>query len=163
GKEFGLRLFALLEDGEDGEFLEEVARHLVQLGLAGRGDDHAEVQGVALELRLHREALDLLDGVPGDKDFLRRLQDVLVLRRKVTPARRGAARTPKPTRRRQHWPPPPPAGSAHRGLLSPLDQAHRCSNRSPRRRRSCPARLAPPGKPRPPRDATRPKCASLPR
>ena len=59
---------ALLEDGVDGEVLEEVARHLVQLGLAGRGDDHAEVQRVALELRLDGERLHLSvsdDGLAG--------------------------------------------------------------------------------------------------
>jgi hypothetical protein len=40
--------------------LEEIARHLVQLRLARRRDDHAEIERVPLKLRLHRERLDSL-------------------------------------------------------------------------------------------------------
>jgi len=39
-----------LKDGVDGEVLEVVSGHLVELGLGGRGDDHAEVERVASNL-----------------------------------------------------------------------------------------------------------------
>src|SRR5262249_29858007 len=82
-----LRELAPLEDGVDGHFLEEVARHLVEFGFAGRGDDHAEVPGIALELRLHGERLDLFDRVPGDEHLLRGLLYVLILGREVATGR----------------------------------------------------------------------------
>src|SRR5262249_50954009 len=81
-----------LEDGEDGEFLEEVAGHLVQLGLRRRRDDHAEVGGVPLELRLDGKRLYLLVGVVGEERLLGGLQDVLVLGRKVAAGRLGRRR-----------------------------------------------------------------------
>src|SRR5262249_46643291 len=83
-QQFGLGLFPLLEDGEDGEFLEEIARHLIELRLARSGNDHAEVVGIALELRLDGEALDRLFGIPGDEPLLSRLLNVLILGAKVT-------------------------------------------------------------------------------
>ena len=64
--------------------------HRVELRLRRRRDDHAEVERVALELRLHRERLDLLDRVVGQKRLLGRLQDVLVLGAEVA-ARRVSA------------------------------------------------------------------------
>ena len=87
GQQLGLRELAFLQDGVDGEVLEEVARHLVQLRLGRRRDDHAEVEGIALELGLHREALQLFDRVPGDEHLLGRLQDVGVLRGEVAAGR----------------------------------------------------------------------------
>src|SRR5262249_6078933 len=74
----GSWILAPLEDGEDGQLLEEVARHLVQLGFRRRRDDHAEVVGLALEARLHREALGLLLRVPGDERLLRGLLHVFL-------------------------------------------------------------------------------------
>ena len=52
-----------LEDGEDGQFLEEVARHLVAAwAWLGVGMTMPKSSGIALELRLHREGLHLLAG-----------------------------------------------------------------------------------------------------
>src|SRR5205823_4792711 len=68
----------------DGEMLEEVARHLVQLWLAGSRDDHAKVERIPLELGLHRERFHLLDRIPGQKRLLRRLKDIGVLGAEVT-------------------------------------------------------------------------------
>src|SRR5207248_1906636 len=67
------------EDGVDSEMLEEVAWHLVQLGLGWRRNHHAEVQRVSFKLGLHGEGLHLLDRVPGDEHLLRRLQNVRIL------------------------------------------------------------------------------------
>src|SRR5262249_54294987 len=77
--QFGLRKLPLRHEGEHGEFLEEIAGHLVQLGLAWGRDDHAEVVGPALELRLDGEGFDFGLRVPGEKDFLTRLLHVLLL------------------------------------------------------------------------------------
>jgi hypothetical protein len=79
-----MRKLAPLHDRVDGEMLEEIARHLVQLGLARRRNDHAEVEGVALELRLHGERLDFFFRIPGDEHLLGGLQDVGVLGGEIT-------------------------------------------------------------------------------
>src|SRR5262249_44719392 len=55
-----------------------------------RGHDHAEVAGVALELRLYREALDVPARVPGEERLLGGLLDVLALGREVTAGRVGS-------------------------------------------------------------------------
>src|SRR6516165_1658500 len=68
---------------------EEIARHLVELGLRWCRDDHAEIERIALEFRLHRELFDLLAWVPSDEHFLRRLQDVRVLRGEIATRRFG--------------------------------------------------------------------------
>ena len=54
--------------------------------------------GVALELGLHREGLDLLGRVPGDEHLLGRLQDVLVLGGEVAA---GRVRWRRPGQQRQ--------------------------------------------------------------
>src|SRR5262249_18845935 len=84
-----LRLFPSLQNGEDSQLLEKIARHLIELRPHWRGDDHAEIEWVALEVGLRRDALDLLNGVPGDERLLRGLQDVLVLGREVAARRIG--------------------------------------------------------------------------
>ena len=81
--------------------LEEIARHLVQLRLARRRDHHAEIEGVAFELRLHREGLDFLARVPGDEHLLGRLQNVGILRREVAARRPQLARPRNQERQRQ--------------------------------------------------------------
>src|SRR5262249_26127895 len=119
--QLGLGGLALLHDGEDGEVLEEVAGHLVQLRLGRRRDHHAEVQGVALELGLDGEALLLLDRVPRDKYLLGRLQNVRVLRREVTARRvhRGRTGQTQGERCRQGRPQHPTVwGFAHDAILS---------------------------------------------
>ena len=82
-EQLAVREFTPLQDGVDGEVLEELLRHLVQLGLRWRGNHHAEVERVAFELRLHGEGFDLLLRVEGDKHLLRRLEDIGILRGKV--------------------------------------------------------------------------------
>ena len=104
-----------LHDRVDGEMLEEVARHLVQLRLARRRDHHAEVERVPLELRLHGEGFHLLGRVPREERLLRRLQDVGVLggeiaARPANPARADDGEPEqtceeKPTRTKHDEPP----------------------------------------------------------
>src|SRR5260221_5389818 len=86
---------ARLQDRVDREVLEEVTRHLVQLGLRRRGNDHAEVERISLELRLHGERLDLFDRVPGQERLLRGLQNVRILRAEITAGSAGGWRRRK--------------------------------------------------------------------
>src|SRR5262249_24087605 len=74
-----VRKLTLLQDRVHRQMLEVIAWHLVQLRLARRRDDHAEIERVALELRLHGEGFDLFGLVPGDKHLLGGLQNVSVL------------------------------------------------------------------------------------
>src|SRR6184192_3483297 len=89
-----LAVYSILKKRVHGEVLEEIARHLVQLRLARRRDHHAEIESVALEFRLHGKGFALRRRVPGDEDFLGRLENVGVLGGEV--AARGVRR-----RRRQ--------------------------------------------------------------
>src|SRR5262249_35131759 len=78
-KQLGLGKFTSLEKRVQSQMVEKIARHRVELGLAGRRDDHAEVLGAPLELRLDGEGFELTDRIPGYEGFLSRLKDVGVL------------------------------------------------------------------------------------
>src|SRR5262249_46367187 len=94
GKEqMGLRVLAPLEDREYRHLLEEIARHLVELGLARGWDHHSEVLGAALKLRLYGERLGFLVGIPGNERLLPRLLHVLVLGSEITTRRVGRRRS----------------------------------------------------------------------
>src|SRR5262245_11526700 len=67
--------------------LEKLLRHLMELGLRGGRDNHAEIEGVAFELRLHGERLDFLRRLVADEHLLGRLEDVGILGGKITACR----------------------------------------------------------------------------
>jgi hypothetical protein len=83
------------------ELLDHLASHFIASRwsikamhkLGRRGNDHAEIQGVALELGLDGEGFDLLGRIPGDEHLLGRLQNIRVLGAEITARRRGRGRT----------------------------------------------------------------------